>query len=188
MNIRVLFRFFFATLLAGIIALLLVVAAPVHAQCGNPPPSSCATCHAKEAPVANKGAWHIVHANKDICINCHGGNGSTMDKYLAHEGMVTQPLSDIYTDCHSCHPDYVERAAPYAATLQITPASCATSTPVASAGNASNRLPPNGMVMSSNLVNTSTAAHTFLFVAGGIMLLVLFCVGACWLGEHHVKS
>ena len=159
----------------------------VSAQCGNPPPSSCTTCHAQQDPVTDKGAWHSSHAAMDICINCHGGNGTAADKNLAHQGMAAQPLSDVYTDCHSCHTDYMERAVPYAATLQITPSSCATPTP-AVFGRVSSSLPPNGMVMSSNEVGASAAAQIFLFVAGGLTLLVLFCIGACWLGEHRVKG
>jgi hypothetical protein len=39
--------------------------------------------------------WNNVHINQDMCINCHGGNGSTMNKDLAHESVVAQPLSEI---------------------------------------------------------------------------------------------
>ncbi len=100
------------------------------AQCGEPPKSTCMTCHAKEAPVSEKGEWHIIHAGKDICVNCHGGNATAADKNLAHEGIMAQPLADIYTDCHSCHPDYEARAAQFAPTLGVTPGSCATPTPM----------------------------------------------------------
>jgi hypothetical protein len=162
-------------------------ASPAFAQCGNPPPSSCTSCHAQQDPVENKGEWHVVHASKDICTKCHGGNASTMDKDLAHQGMTANPLSDIYTDCHSCHPDYIDRAAPYAATLQVTPSSCATPT-AAAIGNVSNGMPPKGTAMQSNLMGTSTVSQVFLFITGGLTLLVLFCISACWLGEHHVKS
>ena len=160
---------------------------PVFAQCGDPQPSSCTTCHAQEDPVSNKGAWHSSHANEDICINCHGGNGTAMDKNLAHEGMVTQPLSDIYTDCHSCHPDYVERAVPFAATLQITPSSCATPTPVA-VSNVSSGLPPSSMVLPSNLTSAASSSQPFLFIAGGLAVLAFFFFGLGWLERHHVKS
>ncbi|HUH96363.1 MAG TPA: hypothetical protein VLZ89_03335 [Anaerolineales bacterium] len=187
MSTKLLLRSFFMASVVGTIALLLVGVVPARAQCGNPPPSSCTTCHAQEDPVADQGAWHSVHAHQDICINCHGGNGSTMDESLAHAGMNAQPLSDIYTDCHSCHPDYVDRAAPYAATLQVTPSSCATPTS-AVLGSASNGLPPSRMVMPADLASTSAAPQIFLFVAGGLTLLVLFCIGACWLGEHPLKN
>jgi hypothetical protein len=156
------------------------------AQCGKQLPSSCITCHAQEEPVADKGEWHTIHANKDICIRCHGGNASTMDKELAHQGMTTNPLSDIYTDCHRCHPDYNERAEKFAHILGVTPGSCATPTAVA-VSNVSSGPPPSGIVQQPNLVSSAAASEIFLFIAGGLMSLVLFCISACWLGEHRVK-
>jgi hypothetical protein len=77
------------------------------------------------------GDWNSIHLGQDMCVNCHGGNGSTMDKFLAHESLVAQPLSDIYTNCHSCHPaTYIERSDQIAALLDVTPDSCATPTSV----------------------------------------------------------
>lgn len=63
MSPKVLFRWIFTTSLAVIILLLWVGTAPVHAQCGEPPPSSCVTCHAQEDPLSEKGEWHIIHAS-----------------------------------------------------------------------------------------------------------------------------
>ncbi len=179
--------FTMGTILVLAVSMTLLLPAPVRAQCGNPQPSSCTTCHAQADPVADKGEWHISHAGNDICINCHGGNGSTMDKNLAHQGMLAQPLSDIYTDCHSCHPDYVERAVPYAATLQITPSSCATPTPVA-VSNVSSRLPPNGIVMPSDLVSAASPLQLFTLIAGGLAVVALFFFGLGWLERHHMKG
>jgi len=43
------------------------------------------------------------------------------DKDLAHEGMVLNPLQDIYTDCYACHPDdYQMRAERFGAALGIS--------------------------------------------------------------------
>ncbi len=104
------------------------------AQCGTPQKSTCFTCHAHMDPMVNKGEWHIVHASKDICINCHGGNGTSLDPAVAHAGMTAHPLSDAYTDCHSCHPDdYMVRAQHFASTLGETAGSCTTPTPVPAA-------------------------------------------------------
>jgi hypothetical protein len=104
------------------------------AQCGTPEKSTCLTCHARQDPVLDKGEWHVVHASKDLCINCHGGNGTSKDAAAAHQGMTTNPLSDVYTDCHSCHPDdYSVRAQRFASTLGVTTGSCATPTAVPAA-------------------------------------------------------
>ncbi len=83
--------------------------------------SSCSVCHAKTDPVANKGEWHTVHAAKDICRDCHGGNDQTTDKDQAHVQLVANPLTDTYLSCHQCHPDdYQSRADRFAAQLGIT--------------------------------------------------------------------
>ena len=187
MSSKLLFRWLFVAALMGTIAFLVVGTVPVRAQCGNPQPSSCTTCHAQADPVADKGEWHTSHASKDICVNCHGGNGSSLDKNLAHQGMLAQPLSDIYTDCHSCHPDYVERAVPYAATLQVTPSSCATPTPFA-VSSGSNRLPPSGIVLPPTQVSAVPPAQLFLLLLAGLTVLALFCLGLCWLDRHHVQG
>lgn len=121
-----------------IIALGSPVITPVQAQCGTGSVGSCVTCHIDQAPVYEKGHWHGVHARKDCCANCHGGNCSARDKETAHIGMVSNPLEDVYTNCHACHPnDYWQHAEIFAAELNITPASRATPTPVATSNPAS---------------------------------------------------
>jgi hypothetical protein len=150
------------------------------------PVSSCTTCHEIQAPVANNGEWHIQHAGQDICINCHGGNGGIMDENLAHAGMVAQPLGDVYTDCHSCHPDYAERAVPYAATLQIVPSSCVTPTPVV-VSKIAGGLPPSSISMPSTLMAAASSARAFLLIIGGLAVLSMFCLGIYWLERHPVR-
>jgi hypothetical protein len=172
-------------ILAGMILLLVMGAAPAGAQCEDPQPSSCTTCHAQEDPVNDKGEWHIIHASKDICINCHGGNGSTKDKVLAHEGIMAHPLDDIYTDCHSCHPDYDARAAQFAPILGVTPGSCATPTP-AVVSNISVWPPPGNIVMPSDLMSTTPPPPPLLIISSGLAILAIFFIGLSWLARHHV--
>jgi hypothetical protein len=173
--------------LVAMAVLGILTALPVHAQCGESQPSSCTTCHAQEAPVNGKGEWHIIHADKDICINCHGGNGSTLDKDLAHEGLTAHPLNDIYTDCHSCHPDYDVRAQIFASTLGITPGSCATPTPIP-IGNTSGE-PPSGVGnIPTNPASTTSSSQAFLIIAAMLSILILFLIGLGWLEQHQVRS
>ena len=107
------------------IGVLAVAPLQAQAQCDDyPPNSSCATCHAENYPVIGKGEWHDIHAEKDCCWNCHGGNTQAQDKDLAHEGMTSQPLEDTYRDCYACHPfDYQERADLFGAALGVNPVS-----------------------------------------------------------------
>ncbi len=119
-----------------LVTTLLLVMIPLQAaaQCGDDPgSSSCIDCHETQQahPVYGTAAWHDIHALKDCCWKCHGGNTETADKDLAHVGILENPLDDVYTDCYSCHPvDYLERADRFGAILGITPGSRATPTPV----------------------------------------------------------
>jgi hypothetical protein len=185
MSTKILFRWIFISSLAMIILLLWIGPATVHAQCGVTQPSSCATCHAQEDPVSGKGEWHIIHASKDICINCHGGNATTMNKDLAHEGLTSNPLSDIYTDCHSCHPDYDARAQIFASTLSVTPGSCATPTPVPGTG-AAGQPQSGGINNPTNLVSTTPSSQPFLIIGAMLSLLVFFVFGLVLMQRHHV--
>jgi hypothetical protein len=107
--------------------LFLSAISPLAAQAQGvdyPPDSSCYTCHEESYPVFGKGEWHEIHARKDCCWNCHGGNSQSMDKDLAHVGLVRQPLEDMYTDCYACHPyDYPTRAERFAGALGVVPVS-----------------------------------------------------------------
>jgi hypothetical protein len=186
MSTKVMFRWAFITSLVGMIGLLAMGTAPVRAQCEEPPPSSCATCHAQEDPIIDKGEWHIIHASKDICMNCHGGNASAVDKDLAHEGLVAHPLEDIYTDCHSCHPDYDERAAQFAPILGVTPNSCATPTfiPVS---NISGEPPSVNVNMPTNPADSASSSQLFWIVGAWFSIFTLFLFGVRWLGRRHVN-
>lgn len=175
------------TVLVAIAVLGILTTLPVRAQCGVPQQSSCTTCHAQEDPVSGKGEWHIIHAGKDICINCHGGNATTMDKDLAHETLTANPLSDIYTDCHSCHPDYDVRAQIFASTLRVTPGSCATPTPVL-VSNTSGAPPSGGIYIPTNIVSTTSSSQPFLVIGAMLSILTLFLFGLGWLERHQVKS
>jgi hypothetical protein len=161
---------------------------PAKAQCGGPgrSASSCKSCHEKQDPIANNGEWHIIHAEKDLCINCHGGNGTTMDITLAHQGMTAHPLSDIYTDCHSCHPkDYDQRAQLFAPTLGVTPGSCATPTAIAAGGVAGEPPAGNLVVPYTSEDGSVQAGPPLLIISGGLLFLVFFCLSLRWLSIHQ---
>jgi len=182
MSTKVLFRSFYIASLAGIMMLAVIGGTPVQAQCENPQPSSCTTCHALEYPVNEKGEWHVIHASKDICMNCHGGNGSAMEKDLAHEGLTAHPLNDIYTDCHSCHPDYDERAAQFAPILGVTPGSCATPTSIPVSNIPGE--PPSGSIS----LPTTPSSQYFLVISVSLLILTLFLFGLGWLQQRRAKS
>jgi hypothetical protein len=171
---------------AGMIAILAIEAAPASAQCEQPPHPSCITCHADQAHGDAYGAWHKIHGRAELCVNCHGGNGSATDKNQAHSGMFANPLSDIYTNCHACHPaDYREGAAEFAATLQVTPASCATPTPVGISKVAGG--PPPGSIVQSRPLTITSSAQPLILVTGGLAMLTLFFLSLGWLERHQLE-
>jgi hypothetical protein len=105
----------------GLVVLFMPHAA--SAQCNDQKPSCC-TCHTTAHPVVDQGEWHSIHARKECCRSCHGGNDQAQDKETAHVGMTLHPLDDTYTACHQCHPDdYRQRAEVFAVALHITPQS-----------------------------------------------------------------
>jgi hypothetical protein len=145
-----------------------------RAQCGDiPPDSSCITCHEKELPVFEQGAWHVLHARKDCCAQCHGGNCSATDKTLAHQGMTANPLEDIYTNCYHCHPDdYQALAGQFGLSLGITPGSRPTPTPaVMNAASASVLLVEPGATLSAGPARSGVGA--FL----GVLSLAILALG-----------
>jgi hypothetical protein len=158
------------------------------ADCDRPPKSSCISCHAVDGHVTAMGEWNTVHMNQDMCTSCHGGNGNTMDKNMAHADMIAQPLSDIYTDCHSCHPeDYQVRSNQLATTLQITPESCATPTSVAFFTGSGGSYTGNTLISNNNTGGVSTW-KSILWITGMLASLVLFILGLSWLNNHHIRS
>jgi hypothetical protein len=154
----------------------------VAAQCGSDPlpESACTTCHVQEDSVFEIGVWHGVHGRKDCCTYCHGGNCKAMDENLAHQDLVVNPLSDIYTNCHSCHPDdYMTRATVFAAELGITPSSIPTPT----------TFPARKVVASPLVVLPSPAASIssdfpITLVLGGLAFLIVFLFGLTALIMH----
>lgn len=163
-----------------------LTALPAQAQCGDTlADSSCITCHEYQGvdPVYGKGEWHEIHARKDCCWNCHGGNTQAQDKDLAHVGMTVHPLQDIYTDCHSCHPeDYSERAERFAVALGVLPGRAPTPTVVAVATVESYSiviLPP------ASAATAPFAWPVAILVAG---ILGLFFIGLILLGRLKIQG
>jgi hypothetical protein len=103
-----------------------------------------------------------------------------MDKNLAHQGMIANPLSDIYTNCHSCHPDdYQMRAEVFAVELGITPSSIATPTP-APAG----KLLASSLVILPSPISSQQSTFPWPAILGGLTIIVLFFFGLITLITH----
>lgn len=158
---------------------------PVAAQCGvNPEDPSCVTCHEIQAPVYDQGEWHGIHARKNCCTNCHGGNCSAAEQERAHAGLIPNPLADIYTNCHACHPDdYEARAARFAAELKITPASPETPTPIPVPLD---QPPPPDLDLPADLSNVPVPQPPIGLINTGFLLLIILFFGMRWLEKRRV--
>jgi len=172
--------------LAAMAVLGSMTASPAQAQCGDiTADSSCITCHEFQGadPVYGKGEWHEIHALKDCCWNCHGGNTKAQDEDLAHVGMTAHPLEDIYTDCQSCHPDdYPGRAERFSVVLGVTSGSAPTPTAVTV-----------GPVESHPIVifetpSTATALSSWPVAILGAGILGLILVGYILLGRSKIQG
>jgi hypothetical protein len=169
---------------AGIL-LLTVVALPVRAQCGEPQDLYCVNCHPEQAQFKATDEWHSSHYAIAACTACHGGNATAAEKDPAHEGLIANPLSDVYTGCHQCHPkDYQTVASGYAVKLDITPGSCATPTAVP-VGNLPGGFSGGNLVLPSTAHATTAAAQSIGWIAASLAVLVLFFGGLGWLEKHR---
>lgn len=153
---------------------------PIIAQCGsNPlPDSTCYTCHLLEGADQDESLWHGIHASKDCCARCHGGNCLSMDEDIAHQGIIANPLNDIYTICHGCHPDdYLARVKVFAAELGVTPRSNPTSTPASALENTIPKLvilpAPTPITPASSLLPLVFGRFTILMLLSlGLILII----------------
>ncbi len=177
---------YFITLMAVVAVFGYLPTSTAQAQCSDlPADSSCIACHEYRAvdPVYGKGEWHEIHALKDCCWNCHGGNTKAQDEELAHVGMTAHPLEDIYTDCHSCHPDdYPGRAEKFSVVLGVTPGSAPTPTIVTV-----------GPVESHPIVifetpSTATILFSWPMAILGTGILGLILVGYILLGRSKIQG
>jgi hypothetical protein len=170
-----------ASLIMLAIGLIVLCAPPaVVAQCEDPQPSCCA-CHATAHPVTTEGEWHAIHARKECCRACHGGNDRADDKEAAHVGMTLHPLQDTYLACHQCHPDdYQQRAEVFAVALHMTPQS---SEPTAHPAVAASTPPP--MIVTPLPRSAEQAAPVWEWPV--LLALVLLAIGGVvlWWKRAH---
>ncbi len=113
-----------ATSLLLIVTLSFWYPAPVSAECGTGQQiSSCINCHQLQTPSLGQSQWHTLHAGKNTCVDCHAGNQTVFTKEQAHLGIFANPLTNVYTNCHACHPsDYQKRGNSFAEILHFSAA------------------------------------------------------------------
>ena len=101
---------------AAVAAIGVIGARSAHAQC-EANASSCVDCHEiqRQRPVLDDARpWHRDHRFGDLCVACHGGDGSATSQLAAHAGR-RDPLADSTASCGGCHTDHVARVDRYLA-------------------------------------------------------------------------
>lgn len=96
---------------------LAALLATVSSQAAETPASRCADCHFAQADALGRShlsEWdHSAHGRANVgCERCHGGDPTTFEPFLAHQGMLSgqNPSSPIHRTnlpktCGSCHPE-----------------------------------------------------------------------------------
>jgi len=100
-----------ASFLTGVLILLIALSMPmtVHADGPTPPPpdnGTCISCHEDLYFLHDTGNWFCLKESPMTCVDCHGGDSTTMTKKLAHANRAAHPvINDDVSKCQQCHPE-----------------------------------------------------------------------------------
>lgn len=126
-------RFAILIICAAISILFSISSITVYAQETTPEnDANCVACHEHQYYVYDSGKWFCLCDAPMHCVYCHGGRTDSMEKEVAHEGLVLFPTRDHAARCQSCHTeDYMSRAVTFAsiAGVSSTPRAVITATP-----------------------------------------------------------
>lgn len=117
----------------GLSLLFATQAIPAQAQEVTPEnDANCVSCHEHQYYLYDSGKWFCLCDAPMHCVYCHSGRTDTLDKALAHEGLVLYPTRDHAERCQSCHAeDYMARVVTFTnvAGISATPRPIITATP-----------------------------------------------------------
>lgn len=103
-------RFRFTLLAAVILVTLTALSMPSTVRADDPIPTpnngNCIVCHENLYFLHDTGNWFCLNESPMTCVDCHGGNPSTLDQDLAHTSRAAHPvINDDVSKCQQCHPD-----------------------------------------------------------------------------------
>jgi len=100
-----------ASLLTGVLILLIALSAPSIVYADDPTPvppnnGNCITCHEDLYFLHDTGNWFCLEESPMTCVGCHGGDPTATTKELAHINRAPHPvLNDDVSKCQQCHPE-----------------------------------------------------------------------------------
>lgn len=118
----------------GVAILFLSQPSSVHAQELTPDnDENCVACHEHQYYTYDNGKWFCLCDAPMHCVYCHGGRTDSLEKEVAHEGLVLYPTHNHAERCQTCHTeDYMSRVVTFETIAGVvsTPRPIVTATPV----------------------------------------------------------
>jgi hypothetical protein len=80
---------------------------PVHAQEATPTADhgTCIKCHENLYFLYDTGNWFCIRESPMRCVDCHGGDPSSLKQEVAHASRAAHPvINEDVSKCEECHP------------------------------------------------------------------------------------
>jgi hypothetical protein len=95
--------------LMSIVILIAPSLEPVRAQAQIPTPladyGGCIKCHENLYFLHDTGNWFCIRESPMGCVDCHGGDPSTLRQVVAHASRKAHPIiNEDVSKCQECHP------------------------------------------------------------------------------------
>jgi hypothetical protein len=92
----------------SVVSLMICITGPVHAR--EPTPSSdhgtCIRCHENLYFLHDTGNWFCIRESPMRCIDCHGGDPTSLKQEQAHFNRKVYPvINEDVSKCQECHPE-----------------------------------------------------------------------------------
>jgi hypothetical protein len=95
--------------LMSVVTIIVICLRPasVHAQESTPQVDhgTCIKCHEDLYFLHDTGNWFCIRESPMCCVDCHGGNPTSLSKEEAHANRKAHPIiNDDISKCRECHP------------------------------------------------------------------------------------
>jgi hypothetical protein len=99
--------------LSSIASLIVFGMGVTHVQAQEPTPvvdyGTCIKCHEDLYFLHDTGNWFCIRESPMQCVDCHGGNPTSLNKEEAHTNRKAHPiLNEDVSKCQECHPEQCE--------------------------------------------------------------------------------
>jgi hypothetical protein len=148
--------------------------------------ANCLSCHERQYYLYDNGKYFCLCNAPMHCIYCHNGRTDSLEKDVAHEGLVLHPTRGNADRCQECHEkDTMERVVTFASVAGIS----ATPRSVVTATTASSMTTPikQASVSPYRLGQLETWRLVGLGLVGVGMIVLVFFGYLCWKADCPPK-